>query len=167
MSSNGRFVPKRCLALVALAGIFVSVSPCQTPETPAPPPKPYRERLLDRALKGDAEAQFDLGKSYEAGRIGLPRDLSQARHWYLEAANQGDPFAEASLGILYFFGKGVQRDYFEAFVLYERAVLHLTGSDRDSVVEMRDRAARMLTATEIAKGQRVAREWKPIEKQQR
>jgi TPR repeat protein len=164
--ANDRPVPKRCLALVALTLAFLPVSPGQTPEASAPPPKPYRERLLDRALKGDAEAQFDLGKSYEAGRIGLPKDLSQARHWYLEAANQGDPFAAASLGILYFFGKGVSRDYFEAYVWYERAVLHLTGSDRDSVAEMRDRAARMLNADEIAKGRKLAQEWKPVTRQQ-
>jgi TPR repeat protein len=156
----------RCLALAALTGIFISISPCQTPDPSAPPPKPYRERLLERALKGDAEAQFDLGKNYETGRIGLPRDMAQARHWYLEAAGQGDPFAEASLAILYHFGKGVPQDYFEAYVWYQRAILKLTGGDRDSVVEMSDRAARMLTKSQIEKGQRLAREWKPVARQQ-
>src|SRR5580700_1880405 len=84
-----------------LAALSVGVGFSQPVDVPAPPPRPLRERLLDRALKGDAEAQFDLAKDYEAGRIGLPRDLSQAQHWYREAADQGDPFAEASLGILF------------------------------------------------------------------
>jgi TPR repeat protein len=97
-----------------LAAMLAAVGFCQAPDLPVPPPKPLRERLLARALKGDAEAQYDIAKDYEAGRIGLPQDLSQARHWYGEAADQGDAFAEASLGLLYNFGKGVKRDYVQA-----------------------------------------------------
>src|SRR5260370_15937288 len=95
--------------------------------------KPLRERLLERALKGDADAQFDLGKNYEAGRIGLKRDFAQAEHWYREAANQGDPFAQASLGILYGFGKGVSPDLVQALMWYELAAGHTTGGDRVSI----------------------------------
>ncbi len=130
----------------------------QPPATTVVPP--LRERLLERALKGDAEAQFELGKDYETGRIGLKQDWGQAVHWYREAANQGDPFAEASLAILYHFGKGVARDPFEAYQLYERACLHLTGGDRDSVAEMRERVGRELTAAQIAEAERLARAWK-------
>jgi hypothetical protein len=146
--------------LAVVFTLAVSVLACFAQETEAPR-KPLRERLLERAQKGDVEAQFDLGKNYETGRIGLPRDLAQAQHWYREAANQGDPFAEASLGILYNFGKGVERDYFQAYIWYERAVLHLTGADRDTVVEMRDRIAGKLTSTQLEDARRQAREWKP------
>jgi TPR repeat protein len=84
-----------------------------------------RERLLERALNGEAEAQFDIAKDYETGRIGLPQDISQARFWYGKGADQGDPFAEASLGILFNFGKGVKRDYVQAYMWYMRAASHL------------------------------------------
>jgi uncharacterized protein len=126
------------------------------------PPKPLRERLLERAQKGDAEAQFELGKDYETGRIGLKQNWAEAKHWYEEAANQGDGFAEASLAILYHFGKGVARDPFEAYKLYERACLHLTGADRESVVEMRERVSRDLTAEQIAEAENLAKAWKPV-----
>ena len=53
-----------------------------------PPQKPLRERLLDSAVKGDAEAQFELGKNYETGRIGLPKDLAQAQRWYRAAGEE-------------------------------------------------------------------------------
>jgi len=120
-----------------------------------------RERLLERALKGDVEAQFDLAKDYETGRIGLPQDFSQAQHWYRDAADQGDPFAEASLGILSHFGKGVQRDYAQAYMWYERAASHLReGGDRDSIVEMRDRLVAKLTPAQIAEARRMAAAWK-------
>lgn len=126
------------------------------------PPRPLRERLLERALKGDTEAQFELGKDYETGRIGLKQDWAQALHWYGEAADQGDGFAEASLAILYHFGKGVPKDPFEAYKLYERACLHLTGADRDSVAEMRERVGRELSAAQIAEAEKLAKAWKPV-----
>jgi len=97
------------ILLLSMTGLWA-----QAPE--GAPSKPLRERLLERALKGDAEAQFDLGKNYEAGRMGLRRDLTEAEHWYRLAAEQGDPFAQASLAILYGFGKGVPQDLVQAYM---------------------------------------------------
>jgi TPR repeat protein len=125
------------------------------------PQKPLRERLMDRALKGDAEAQFDLGKNFETGRIGLKKDLVQAEHWYREAANQGEPFAQASLAILYGFGKGVAPDLVQALMWYELAAEHTTGGDQTTIVEMRDDLASKMTAEQIAEAKKRAREWKP------
>src|SRR5271156_6070647 len=146
---------RRSAGMILIAAIALPVCFCQTP---AAPPKPLRERLLESALKGDAEAQFELAKNYETGRIGLPRDLAEAQHWYLEAANHGDPYAAASLAILFNFGKGVKQDYVQAFVWYERALAHLTGGNRDSVVEMRDSVAGKLTPDQIAEARRQAKE---------
>jgi hypothetical protein len=126
-----------------------------------PPQKPLRERLLDSALKGDADAQFELGKNYETGRIGLPKDLNEARRWYRAAADQGDPYAEASLGILYNFGKGVTKDLVEAYMWYEIALAHSKREDRDSIQELRNDLAKDMTKQEIAEAQKRARDWKP------
>jgi TPR repeat protein len=125
------------------------------------PQKPLRERLMDRALKGDAEAQFDLGKNFETGRIGLKKDLVQAEHWYREAANQGEPFAQASLAILYGFGKGVAPDLVQALMWYELAAEHTTGGDQTTIAEMRDDLASRMTPQQIAEARRRAHEWKP------
>jgi hypothetical protein len=127
----------------------------------APPAKPLRERLLESAQKGDPDAQFELGKNYETGRIGLPKDLNQAQHWYRAAADQGDPYALASLAILYNFGKGVARDLVEAYMYYELAVSHSTGGNRDSIVELRDDLAKDMTPPQIAEARRRAKDWKP------
>jgi hypothetical protein len=157
---------RRLLAVVLPALLSIAVGLCQQPtDAPATPKRPLRERLLERARKGDSDAQFDLAKNYETGRIGLPKDLSQAQYWYRKAADQGDPFAEASLGILFNFGKGVPRDYVQAYTWYERAALHSKGGDRVTVVEMRDQIAVKLTRQQIAEAQRLAREWKPAPKQ--
>jgi uncharacterized protein len=136
----------------------------QTAEVPAVPPKPLRERLLERAKKGEADAQFDLGKNYETGRIGLPRDPVQAEHWYQEAANQNDPYAEASLAIMLNFGRGIPVDVVQAFALYQRAVMHSKGADRDSIQELRDNLAKRLTKQQLAESQRVLDEWKRSQK---
>jgi TPR repeat protein len=125
------------------------------------PQKPLRERLLERALKGDVDAQFDLGKNYEAGRIGLKKDMVQAEHWYREAANQGEPFAQASLGILYGFGKGIPADLVQALMWYELATEHTTGGDRDTIAEMRDDLAARMTPQQVAEARKLAHDWKP------
>lgn len=146
---------------VAVALSF-TIAVCQVP---TPPAKPLRERLLERAQKGEAEAQFELAKNYEGGRIGLPLDLAQAAHWYKQAAEQGEPYAEASLGLLYDFGKGVQRDYVQAYVWFERSASHLTGGDRESVVELRDDVAAKLNPSQLAHARRLAKERGPASKQ--
>jgi hypothetical protein len=154
-------IERGLFAFILAAAMSVSVGFCQAPDVQAAPRKPLRQPLLERALGGDAEAQFDIAKDYETGRIGLPQDLSQARYWYRKAADQGDPFAEASLGILFNFGKGVKRDYVEAYMWYARAASHLgKGGDRDSIVEMRDRLVAKLTPAQIAEARRLAAAWR-------
>ncbi len=123
--------------------------------------RPLRERLLESAQRGDAEAQFELGKNYETGRIGLPKDFAQAEHWYREAAVQGDPYAEASLGLLYQFGKGLSQDRVQALMWFEVAMTHSKAGDRDSIAELRDDVVRNMTAAQIAEARRLASDWKP------
>jgi hypothetical protein len=127
----------------------------------AQPPRPLRERLLERALKGEAEAQFDLGKNYEAGRLGLPKDFVQAEKWYRLAAEQGEPFAQASLGILYGFGKGIPKDVVQAYMWYELGASLTASGDRQTIVEMRDNLAMEMTPQQLAEAKQRARNWKP------
>lgn len=121
-------------------------------------PKPS---LRERALQGDPEAQFNLAKNYEAGRGKLKQDYTEAERWYRRAAEQGDPFAQASLALLFRFGKGVAQDYVEAYKWFSLAASLTTGSDRDSIVELRDSTAARLTAEQIAAASQWARQWKP------
>ena len=124
-------------------------------------PPAGRPSLRERAAKGDADAQFTLAKNYEAGRGGLKKDYVEAQHWYREAAEQGDPFAQASLALLYRFGKGVPQDYVQAYMWFQVSVDRLTGPDRDSIVELRDAAASHMTSQQVEEARRLARDWKP------
>lgn len=96
---------------------------------PIPKPKseskqlPLRiERLRNKAEKGDAQAQADLGLAYEKGD-GLTQDWNEAIRWYLKAAEQGHPWAQTQLGICYYFGNGVEQSYTEAVKWYREAAM--------------------------------------------
>ncbi|WP_294108243.1 SPOR domain-containing protein [Sphingomonas sp.] len=51
------------------------------------------------AIKGDADAQFNLGQAYNFGR-GVPVDLGLAEQWYGRAAAQGHEAATLNYGLI-------------------------------------------------------------------
>lgn len=124
-------------------------------------PPPGRPPLRDRAAAGDPDAQFTLGKNYEAGRGGLKVDYKEAARWYEKSAEQGNIYAQASLGILYRAGKGVARDNLQAEVWFMISAEHAPEGDRDTIAEMRDSVAAHLTAAQIEEAKREAKAWKP------
>jgi TPR repeat protein len=123
-------------------------------------PPPGKPPLRERALKGDADAQFTLGKNYEAGRSGLKKDYKEASRWYRLAAEQGDPFAQASLALLYRFGKGVVQDYVQSYMWFYLSARQLSGADQVSIIELRDAAAAHMTAEQIQAAVWLGEAWK-------
>ncbi|MGA3188557.1 MAG: tetratricopeptide repeat protein [Bryobacteraceae bacterium] len=121
----------------------------------------YSQSLRERAANGNPEAQFTLGKNYEAGRGGLRKDYAEAARWYLKSAVQGNVYAQASLGILYHAGKGVPQDLVQAEMWFLIAADHSAEGDRDTIVEMRDSVAAHLTPQQLAEAKRLAHEWTP------
>jgi TPR repeat protein len=112
--------------------------------------------LRERAANGDPDAQFTLGKNYER-----KKDFAEAARWYRKSADQGNSYAEASLGIFYRAGKGVARDEVQAEMWFLVALDRAAAGDRDTLIEMRDSVAAHLTPQQLAEAQRLAREWKP------
>ena len=56
---------------------------------------------------------FFEGAAYYDGS-GVPKDYTKAREWFLKAASQGEPDAQAALGAMYYQGEGGTKDYFQA-----------------------------------------------------
>ena len=90
-------------------------------------PAPYgsTQKVVDlpipeTAQNGDAEAQFDLGVSYDRGD-GVVRDAAQAFKWYQEAAEQGLAKAQFNLAVLYFTGDGVVKSDVQALKWFRRS----------------------------------------------
>lgn len=69
------------------------------------------------AAKGDAEAQFNVGKMYQDAR-GVNRNYAEALHWYRLAVAQNNSDAQYRLGFMYESGSGVTVDKIEALRLY-------------------------------------------------
>lgn len=69
--------------------------------------------LREKAERGDAAAQAELGSCYLKGE-GVPQDHNEAAKWFRLAAEQGHAGAQTRLGGAYYFGLGVPRDFREA-----------------------------------------------------
>ncbi len=76
--------------------------------------------LSARAGKGEAAAQFELGRRYATGQ-GVAKDEVAALQWFLKAAAQGHAKAEVSLGSIYAHGFGVKQDWAESIRWYRQA----------------------------------------------
>ena len=68
------------------------------------------DHVLAAAEQGNAKAQSLLGARY----CSVPQDYSRAAQWFRRAAEQGEPFAQWRLGVMYLNGHGVPRDYSQA-----------------------------------------------------
>lgn len=103
---NAQFRLALVLACVLLCGALNAVS--------------YSFDLLDRAQKGDAQAQFELGVCYDFG-YGVYKNEVEAVVWYYLAAVLGHVEAQYFLGTCYDDGRGVDPDPKEAYSWYKRA----------------------------------------------
>ena len=75
------------------------------------------------AERGDAKAQFSLGRMYAKGK-GVPQNAQEAFNWVRKAAEQGYLDAQAVMGTLYVNGQGVTRDSREAVNWFLKAAEH-------------------------------------------
>ena len=75
---------------------------------------------LPLAKRGDAEAQYRVGRLYYYG-TGVAPDAGEAARWYRAAAEQGHARSQSNLGALYEEGRGVAVDPAEAAAWYAKA----------------------------------------------
>lgn len=70
---------------------------------------------------GMLQAQMQLAQIYYFGENGIPQDLSVAEKWVRLAAEQGNPWAENTLGAMYENGKAIPADTKLAAAWYLKA----------------------------------------------
>ncbi len=108
------------------------------------------------AEQGYDLSQFNLGVMYFNGQ-GVPQNYAEAMKWYRKAAEQGVSKAQQNVGVMYFTGDDVPQDYVQAHLW-----LNLAASQGLSdAKKLRDTVAAIMTPSQIAEAQRLAREWKP------
>src|SRR6266446_6181816 len=73
------------------------------------------------ADKGDAKAQYELGRAFFSGTVGVAKDEAEAVKWFRKAAEQNVADAQFSLGVCYANGRGVTKDDAEAVKWFRKA----------------------------------------------
>jgi TPR repeat protein len=110
-----------------------------------------------------AMAQYNLGLLYDNGD-GVPQDYVKARQWYEKAAARGYAMAQTNLGVLYRSGHGVPQNDVRAYMWFSLAAAHSTGNLQKPAADTRDKIASLMTPSQIAEAQMLAREWMPKSK---
>jgi TPR repeat protein len=116
----------------------------------------FIDGLVKAAEQGDANIQVQLGAMYLLGQ-GVPQDSVKALGWYSKAAEQGHANAQYDLGLFYSEGKGVPQNNVEAYKWFTLAA----GNGVLMAKQFRKDITPKMTPAQIAKAQRLAREWKP------
>jgi hypothetical protein len=106
------------------------------------------------ALQWHSAARYNLAVIYEKG-LGVPINYAKAIDWYKQAANQDYGIAQFNLAVMYSLGQGTKRDLVKAYMWYAIAA----DRDIDGAVENRDQVAKQMTADQLNKARKVAREW--------
>lgn len=78
-------------------------------------------KIEKKAIQGDVNAQFFLGKMYYYG-LGIEADEKEAFKWFHKAAINDSPDAQLFLGRLYNTGQGVEKDYQKAAEWLQKAI---------------------------------------------
>lgn len=99
---------------------------------------------------------------FETGR-GVPQNYTEAALWYRRAAEQGNSFAQYSLGLLYDRGHGVPRNIVEASKWLNLAAAGAPARAREARVRIRDAVTQKMTRGEIAQARLRALEWAPAQ----
>jgi len=104
------------------------------------------------AAKGDAEAEFVLGKAFYTGN-GVPQDYAKAFDLYQKSANQGFAKAQNNLASMYGKGEGVKADPKAAAEWYRKA------AEQGSVYAQINLAEVLKAGAGVPKDYKEAAEW--------
>ncbi len=106
------------------------------------------------AEQGNARAQIEVGHGYRYGH-GVPKDYSQAMAWYRKAAEQGNVRAQYNLGFMYYLGLPGPPDYVQTYMWYNLAA----AQGYKHAAETRRILEKVMTPDQVAKAQKLTREW--------
>ena len=107
------------------------------------------------ALAGDPGGQIALAKYHKSGQHGAVPDMEQALHWYSKAADQGSPYAQKELALIYLDGDGVEKDIGKAYMYYHGSF----SSGFKSSMKDRNELVATMSTSELARAKQLARNW--------
>ena len=117
------------------------------------------------ANQGHADARYKLGILYRTG-LGVLQNFETAFQWFELAAKQNHADAQYDIGLMHKNGQSVPVDFVKAYVWLNLAAAQGHVGARGA----RDGVLQVMTAQQVAEGQRASRDWRPVsnstEKQQ-
>lgn len=113
-------VPRRRALFLLAVGLLLAGTVPAMAAAPDPKEAVYARKVRAKAKRGDAAAQYEIGRLYAKGQ-GVWQNYPEAAKWYRRAAEQGHAEAQLSLGILYEEGTGVPLDLSKATYWYRKA----------------------------------------------
>ena len=116
--------------------------------------------VMPLAVAGDSRARALIGMMYVDGE-GVPQDDAEALRWFRLSADHGHAIGQWMLGAMYAEGRGLPRDYVLAYMWFNFATARFEGKLREDIVAVRDEVAAQLSRAERARGQELARNWRP------
>ncbi len=120
--------------------------------------------LRKAAEQGNPETQVDLGILFSEGKD-LAQDNAEAVKWFRRSADQGFALGQVGLGLSYATGEGVGRDNVLAYMWFELAAGQKSESAakaRKIALETQRALAGDMTPRQIAKAEKMARQWRPV-----
>ena len=147
--SGEETMPNKLVVIFSFTFLAIIPAFAASPEQPNSVPSDQNslQTLIDNANKGDANAQFNLGRCYDKG-VGVEQDYNEATKWFTKAAEQGNVKAQGILGFMFNEGQGVTQDYKEAMKWYKKAA------------EQGDAPSQFMTGLMFYEGQGVKQDYK-------
>lgn len=109
------------------------------------------------AKRSHADACYELGILYKTGH-GVLQNFEAAFQWFELAARQNHSHAQYYIGLMHKNGQSVPVDFVKSYVWLNLAA----AQGHVAAARARDEVLQLLTAQQVAEGQRASREWKPI-----
>ena len=109
---------------------------------------------VEEAEQGYAAAQLNLALMYYNGE-GTTQNYKAAFDWFTKAAEQGYAKAQYNLAVVYYIGQGTVQDYIEAYAWVSVAA----AQGGEGSVVWRDQILKIMTPSQIEKGQALAKEY--------
>jgi len=106
-------------------------------------------------------AMYRMGFLHEKG-MGVPKSMQEAEKWYRRAADAGNSWSQFYFGDKCEHGKGVPMDLVSAHAWYNLASRGM-GDEQlwKKAKSARDRVALKLAPEELARAEKIARDWRP------
>jgi hypothetical protein len=146
-------------------------------------PQDFHEAFKWYRIAADQSSSYAenvIGIAYERG-LYVAQDDTEAFRWYRRAANKiydrpGDTWIHSpqyNIAAMYASGRGTAQDYVRALMWFTLAVafgdtkppdplgIKLLDTPKSTAPEQRDRLVALMTSTQIAEAERLAREWRP------